>query len=481
MTLAELNLSAASVEIFIFIFACAALIADLFVPRHLRARLHWAVIAGLLVAAHAAFAGINAPATLALGGFYDSSPQTAALKGVCLLAVAGCLAFSRHTLRAQKMLHGDFWGLALLAALGMLVIVSAAHLLILYLGLELMSLCLYALIGMRRDNAAASEAAIKYFVLGALSSGLFLYGVSLVYGATGELAIAQVASAAAAATDGEGERLVLVFGLVFMLAGMAFKLGVAPFHMWLPDVYQGAPAPVTLFLSAAPKVAALAMLTRVLAEALPAFEADWRQMLMFLAVASLAVGNIAAIAQTNIKRMLAYSAIAHSGFLLLGVLAGGAGVAAASFYVCAYALMTVGGFGLLALLTIGGRERAELQDMRGLAARNMPLALVFAALMLSMAGVPPFVGFVAKLTVLQAVVSAGLWQLAVAAVALSLVGAFYYLRIIRLMFFDKAQDANAAPLRLRPQAQALALFAGGLTLWFGVFPSQLLALFAVAP
>ena len=471
-----LLLSAANIEIFIFVAACAVLIADLFVPAHYRAQLHWCVIAALLVAAHAAFGGVDEEAVVALGGFFVASPMTAALKGVALLAVAGCLGFSRHALRAVGMLNGDFWGLALLATLGMLVMISAAHLLSLYLGLELMSLCLYALIGMRRNSVLASEAAIKYFVLGALASGLFLYGVSMIYGATGELGIAEIAAAIASEQD-TGINIVLIFGLVFMLAGMAFKLGAAPFHMWLPDVYQGAYAPITLFVAAAPKVAALAMLLRVLTEALPALLFDWRQMLMFLAVASLAVGNITAIAQTNLKRMLAYSAIAHSGFVLFGVLAGDeGGVAAAMFYISAYALMTVGGFGVIVLLTIGGRERAELADMRGLAARNMPMALIIAALMLSMAGIPPFVGFIAKLTVLEAVVNTGFVWLAVVAVLLSLVGAFYYLRVVRLMFFEKPVDGMGA-LRLRPTAQALLVLIGVGVLWYGVFPGDLLGLF----
>ena len=264
--------------------------------------------------------------------------------------------------------------------------------------------------------------------------------------------------------------------LVFMLAGAAFKMGAAPFHMWLPDVYQGAPAPVTLFIASGPKIAAVAMMLRVLTEALGALEADWRQMLMVLAVASLAVGNITAIAQTNLKRMLAYSAIAHSGFIVLGVLAGGViGVAAAMFYVIAYALMTVGGFGVLVLMADGDKERAELSDMKGLAVQNAPVALVVLLLMFSMAGVPPVIGFTAKLAVLQAVLEEGFVWIAVFAVVLSVVGAFYYLRVIKLMFFDKPEDGGVA-LNLSRPALALLSFIGLLVLLGGIFPGWLLAI-----
>lgn len=464
---------AAGIEIFIFVAACAVLLADLYLPKSDRARLHWCVVAALLVAAAAAFGAVGDDPLHALNGFYIADAAAHGLKGLILAAAAGSLMFARHALRAGGIFNGDFLGLTLFAVLGMLVISSAAHLLTLYLGLELMSLCLYALIAMRRNSAAASEAAIKYFVLGALASGLFLYGVSLLYGATGELHIKAVAEAAAA-NDSEATRAVLVLGLVFTLSGMAFKLGLAPFHMWLPDVYQGAPAPVTLLISAAPKIAALAMLLRVLTEALAVFSSDWQQMLMLLAIASLAIGNITAIAQTNLKRMLAYSAIAHSGFIVLAVLAGSTD--AALFYIAAYALMSIGGFGVIVLVSIGGRERAELADMRGLASRNWLIAITVAILMLSMAGVPPFVGFMAKLTVLESVIKAGHTWLAVIAVLLSVVGAFYYLRVIRLMFFEAAEEGKKAIL-LRPTGAALLAGTGILTLWYGVFPGHLFGLF----
>lgn len=478
MDTSSLLWQAVSIEIFIFVAGCAVMLADVFLPPHYRSRLHWSVVAALLVAASAAFAAIGEAPVSAFNGFFIADSTAQALKGLVLAAAAGSLLFSRHALAASRVLNGDFLALVLFAVLGMLVMTSAAHLLTLYLGLELMSLCLYALIAMRRHNVAATEAAIKYFVLGALASGLFLYGVSMVYGATGELGFARIAAAAAEIQQEQsGTRAVLTLGLVFMLSGIAFKLGAAPFHTWLPDVYHGAPAPVTLFIAAAPKVAALAMLLRVLVEGLGALSADWRQMLMLLAVFSLAIGNITAIAQTNLKRMLAYSAIAHSGFIVLAVLAGNVG--AALFYIAAYALMTIGSFGAVVLLALGGRERAEFSDLRGMAARNWLVALVVAVLMLSMAGVPPFVGFIAKFTVLEAVVEAGHTWLAVVAVVLSVVGAFYYLRVIRLMFFDAAEEgARAVPLR--PTAAALLILVGVMVLAGGVFPGGVLNLFAEA-
>ncbi len=474
MTAADLMISAAGVEIFIFVAGCAVLCADLFLPKEYRAQLHWSVIAALLVAA-AATAGTFADAPVsALRGFFVSGPLAAILKTTTLLAVAGSLAFSRGYLHSGGMLRGEFHALALFAALGMLVMISAGHFLSLYLGLELMSLSLYAMIAMRRGDARAAEAAIKYFVLGALASGLFLYGVSVIYGATGGgLYFSEVA--AVAASGGAASGAALSLGLVFALAGLAFKLGAAPFHMWLPDVYEGAPAPMTLFVAAAPKVAAMAMMLRVLADALPSMHSEWRDMLILLSLASLAVGNITAIAQTDIKRMLAYSAIAHSGFMLLGVLAGGVDwLAAAVFYVVAYALMTVGGFGIVVLMAPDGRENGALDSLKGLASRNGLVAGVLAALMLSMAGVPPVVGFAAKLTVLQAVAGAGLVWLAAVAVLFSAVGAFYYLRVIKLMFFDPP-DEDAAAMRLSPAASGLVALVGVLILGLGVFPGALLS------
>lgn len=473
MTAADLLISTASVEIFVFIAGCAVLCADLFMPKEYRPQLHWSVIAALLVAAAAAAGSYDDAPIVAWNGFFAVGPLVILLKTTVLLAVAGSLLFSRRYLHASGMLCGEFYALALFATVGMLVMVSAGHFLSLYMGLELMSLCLYAMIAMRRDSVRASEAAIKYFVLGALASGLFLYGVSIIYGATGgALYLTAVAEAVAAETVANEQALVL--GLVFVLAGLAFKLGAAPFHMWLPDVYEGAPVPMTLFIAAAPKVAAMAMMLRVLVEALGAMHGEWRDMLIVLAVASLALGNITAIAQTNLKRMLAYSAIAHSGFMVMGVLAGGTdGLAAAVFYVMAYALMTVGGFGFLVLMSPDGKENNDLADIKGLASRNGWLAGVLMLLMFSMAGVPPVVGFAAKLTVLQAVIDADLLWLAVVAVLLSAVGAFYYLRVVKLMFFD-APAEGAEKINLSPAGGLLVALVGVLVLGLGLFPGALL-------
>ncbi len=470
----------AGAEMFVFLAACAVLLGDLFLPAERRgAVLHWGAIGACVLTAGIAWTGFggggfDGEPAIALNGFFVSSPFTALMKTAVMLSVGGSLLFSRRYLEGAGMLCGEYYALALTSSLGMLVMVSAAHLLPLYIGLELMSLSLYALIALDRDNLRASESAIKYFVLGALASGLFLYGASIIYGATGELGIAEIA---ARIISGGGEaRAALGLGLVFMLAGVAFKIGAAPFHMWLPDVYQGAPAPVTLFIAAAPKIAAMVMMLRVLVEALGVLESDWRPMLIILAVASLAVGNITAIVQTNIKRMLAYSAIAHSGFIVLGVLAGDdAGVAAAVFYVIAYALMTVGGFGAVALLAGEGKERAELSDIKGLAANNGVAAAVLMVLMFSMAGIPPVVGFAAKLSVLQAVLAAGLPWLAVVAVLLSVVGAFYYLRVVKLMYFDLPEKGAVALPVLPRGAQASLAAVGALVLLLGIFPGKLLA------
>ena len=478
MTISELSISAASVEIFIFFAGCAALCADLFIAKERRPQLHWAVVAALVAAAAAAAAGYRSPPSEALNGFYVSSPFAALLKTAALLAAAGSLAFSRMYLQSCRMLRGEFLALALFSVLGMLAMISAGHFLSLYMGLELMSLCLYAMIAMRRDDSRAAEAAIKYFVLGAIASGLFLYGASIIYGATGGKLYFDEVSAAVA--DGGANRAALILGLVFLLAGLAFKLGAAPFHMWLPDVYEGAPAPMTLFVAAAPKVAALALALRVLFDGLGGMQDDWRDMLIALSLASLAVGNITAIAQTDIKRMLAYSAIAHSGFMLLGVLSGGEdGAAAALFYAIIYALTAAGGFGAVVLLCENGRERSALSDLRGMGTRNLPLALSLSAMLFSMAGIPPFAGFIAKLTVLQAAVAEGLIWLAALAVVFSAVGAFYYLRAIKIMFFESPDD-NAARLHLPRQAIVLLILFGGLSLILGLLPGGLLSACAEA-
>jgi NADH-quinone oxidoreductase subunit N len=362
----------------------------------------------------------------------------------------------------------------------MMVMISANHFLVLYLGLELMSLCLYAMVALNRDSAASTEAAMKYFVLGALASGLLLYGMSMLYGATGALELTQVAQAIAA---GQANRTVLVFGLVFVVAGIAFKLGVVPFHMWIPDVYQGAPNAITLFIGSAPKLAAFAMAMRLLVNGLLELAIDWQQMLVILAVLSMAIGNLAAIAQSNIKRMLAYSTISHMGFMLLGLLAGVVqgnrfsapdAYSAAMFYSVVYVLTAAGAFGMVLAMSRAGFEAEEIDDYRGLNQRSPWYAFLMLLLMFSLAGVPPTVGFYAKLSVLDAVVKAGQIWLAVVAVIFSLIGAFYYLRVVKLMYFDEPRET--APIGSSLDARMLLSANGLAVLVLGVLPGPLMAL-----
>ena len=470
MTAATLALGSAAAVIVLFLGACAILIAATFrVPQRL---LSYAAI-GLLILT-AAIAWLSCPATdvVTYNGLYSSSGLTALLQAGVLLTCAGALAYSGEYLSARGILTGEYLALALFAACGMLLLVAASHLLTLYLGLELMSLSMYAMIAARRDDARAIEAAMKYFVLGALASGLLLYGMSMVYGATGALELAAIATAIA---GGDVAPTVLAVGIVFMIAGVAFKLGAAPFHMWLPDVYDGAPMAVTLFIGSAPKIAAFAMAIRIIAESLAPAVATWDAMLAILAIASLAIGNIAAIAQTSIKRMLAYSAIAHMGFLLVGLVAGtAAGYAAALFYSFAYALMSVGGFGMLVLLSGRGQEADKLDDMRGLAKRNGPVAALVLILMLSMAGIPPLVGFYAKVAVFAAAVDAGWTWLAVIAGVFSVVGAFYYLRVVKLMYFDEP-EADNGPVVIQMPYLLLAGGNGLLIIGLGILPGALMS------
>ncbi|WP_374492575.1 NADH-quinone oxidoreductase subunit NuoN [Zoogloea sp.] len=370
------------------------------------------------------------------------------LKLMLYASVAAVLLYSRGYMNDRKMETTEYYLLALYATLGMMVMISANHFLTIYLGLELLSLALYAMVALERDSARSTEAAMKYFVLGALASGLLLYGISMIYGATGTLEISNVAQAI---YHQAGNRTVLMFGLVFVVAGLAFKLGVVPFHMWIPDVYQGAPAAITLFIASAPKLAAFAMAMRLLVNGLFELAEQWQSMLMFLAVLSIVLGNLAAIAQTNIKRMLGYSGISHMGFMLLGLMSGVVGgdrhfalnaYSSSMFYVISYVLMSLASFGVILLMSRSGFEAESLDDFRGLNKRSSWFAGVMAIVMFSMAGIPFFIGFFAKFSVLQAVVAAGYIWLAVLAVVMSLIGAFYYLRVVKLMFFDEPADTS---------------------------------------
>jgi NADH-quinone oxidoreductase subunit N len=468
------NLVPAAPEIFLLLALSAILIADLFIAQEKRATTYLLTQLALLGTIVVIVATSNPERVLTFNGMYVDDLLGDTLKVLACIAVALVLVFSRQYLIPRGLFRGEFFVLVLFALLGMMVMISAHSFLTLYLGLELLALSSYALVALQRDSAAATEAAMKYFVLGALASGLLLYGMSMLYGATGSLDIARVSAAISegAATE---NRVILVFGLVFVIAGLAFKLGVVPFHMWIPDVYQGAPTAVTLFIGSAPKIAAFAFLMRLLVAGLEPLVLDWQGMLVIMSVLSMAIGNITAIAQTNLKRMLAYSTISHMGFLLIGVLAGSQeGYSAAMFYVIAYVIMSLGAFGIMMLLSREGFEAENLDDFKGLNERNSWYAALMLLIMFSMAGIPPTVGFFAKLAVLKAALAAGYVWLVVVAVMLSLIGAFYYLRIVKLMYFDPPQDAS--PLHAQFDTRVLLSATGLAVLLFGVLPQPLIAL-----
>jgi NADH-quinone oxidoreductase subunit N len=485
---AILNHLPALPEAILLVGACVLMIVDTFVTHERRAPTYWiaqgtlglCVLATLFVVFHA-----GAQKYYIFNQLFVADFLSHLVKLVFYASVSAALVYSRQWLVDRQLLRGEFFSLLLFSLLGMMLLASANSFLTLYLGLELMSLCLYALVALNRDSALATEAAMKYFVLGALSSGLLLYGMSMIYGATGTLTIPEVARSVGALASRDHN--FLVFGLVFVVAGTAFKIGVVPFHMWIPDVYHGAPTPVTLVIGSGPKLAAFAMAIRLLVNALPDLAADWQQMLALLAILSMAVGNITAIAQSNLKRMLAYSAIANMGFMLLGLLSGLVGgnwlnrdvaYSAALFYIIVYTVMSVGAFGMLLLLSRAGFDCEDLEDMRGLNRRSPWYAFLMMLLMLSLAGLPPTAGFYAKLAVFNAAVSAGHVWLAVAAVLLSLIGAYYYLRIVKLMYFDEPKDA--APVRARLPSGVLMSANGLALLLFGIVPQPLMELCYVA-
>ena len=483
LTFSSLNLGAALPEIVLLGCACAVLLADVLKPA---ARSEEGRDIGGLAIALLALPFITVlmqwgdAATTAFGGMYLSDALGHLLKLASIVATALALAYGRRYLRDRGMARGELYALALFALLGQMVMISAGSLLVVYLGLELMSLSLYAIAAMRRDHAISTEAAIKYFVLGALASGFLLYGMSMIYGATGTLDLAKIAASLASPTP--AKTTVMIFGVVFIVAGLAFKFGAVPFHMWVPDVYQGTPTLATLMIAAGPKLATFAIAFRLLAEGMVGLATDWQQMLMVLSVLSMGLGNLVAIAQTNLKRMLAYSTIAQVGFVLLGMLSGVVGGNAQGlaeawssslFYLVTYVLTTLGSFGLILLLARKGHEAEEISDLAGLGKRSPGLAFVLLILMFSLAGIPPTVGFYAKLSVLQSAVQAGLVWLAVAAVLFSLIGAFYYLRIVKTVYFDEPTDV-AAP-ESSGGAVALMSVNGALVLLLGLLPGPLMA------
>jgi len=423
--------------------ACAVLLIDVYRPRSAPSTTFWAAILSVLLVLAAVATWFPPGVVTAFSGTFILDPMAAVLKSFVMVVVLLSFFYARDYFQRHGGEQGVFYILALFATIGMMVLISAHSLLTVYLGLELLSLSLYAMVAMDRDSKAASEAAMKYFVLGALASGMLLYGMSMVYGVSGTLDLGVLAQQSSLDT----KHLLFTFGLVFVLIGIAFKLGLAPFHMWVPDVYEGAPTPVTLFISSAPKLAAFAMAVRLLADGLAGLADEWQSMLVLLAILSMALGNIVAIAQTNIKRMLAYSTISHMGFLLLGIIAANAvGYAASMFYVIVYAITSMGAFGAVILLSSPGHQSDQLTDFTGLAKRSPWLAFIVLILMFSLAGVPPFAGFWAKWFVLKEVIGAGHAWLAAVAVFFSLIGAYYYLRVIKLMYFDEPVNSAAASL-----------------------------------
>ena len=515
----------AAPEIFLLAMTCAILLVDLFLAqprRWITAALSYITLAGCAVIT---WTTADGQVVLTFSNMFFDDPLSDVLKMLVYASVITTLVYSRGYMRDRGLDKGEFYVLVLFATLGMMVMISAAHLLTLYLGLELMSLSLYALVALDRDSARATEAAMKYFVLGAIASGLLLYGMSMIYGATGTLELGGIAQAL---YHGVADRkIVLIFGLVFLVGGIAFKLGVVPFHMWLPDVYHGAPTAITLFISSAPKLAAFAMAVRLLVYGLFELSDQWQVMLMYLAVLSIAIGNLAAIAQRNLKRMLAYSAISHMGFMLLGLMSGVIGgrpdphmiitaYSSAMYYVVAYVMMSLGSFGVILLLSRAGYEAENLEDFKGLNKRSpwfalimgvlMSLgsfgvilllsragyeaenledfkglnqrspwfALIMGVLMFSMAGVPFFIGFFAKFAVLLSAVRAGYIDVAIIAVMFSLVGAFYYLRVVKLMYFDAPTDA--APITASLDMRVLLSINGLAVALLGMFPNGIMAL-----
>lgn len=471
MTFTLPDLAPALPEIFVLAMACAILLIDV-IGRD--SRTAYILTLGTLLGAALITAFTASPDThFTFSGQFVDDAMGDLLKLMGYFATLAVVVYSRAYLEDRGMLRGEYFVLALLALLGMMVMISANNFLVLYVGLELLSLSLYAMVAFQRDSAVATEAAMKYFVLGALASGLLLYGMSLIYGLTGTLELPAMAQAL---HEGVKDDTILAFGLVFLVAGLGFKLGVAPFHMWVPDIYQGAPSAVTLFIATAPKLAAFAFTMRLLVDGLEPAIGDWQGMLAVMAVLSLAIGNLAAIMQSNIKRMLAYSTISHMGFLLLGVLTGTfGGYSAGLFYAIAYVLMSLGTFGMVVYLSQNGMEAAELDDYKGLNQRHPWLAALLGMLMFSMAGIPPFVGFYAKLAVLQSLVGAGWTWLAVVAVLFSLVGAFYYLRVVKLMYFD-APRAEAPTLKAGADSRGLLSVNGLAVLLLGIVPQPLIAL-----
>lgn len=460
-------------EILILITASVVLVLDLYLKEKDKDLNHTLTLLGLVIAIGLTGLVGGGARQVIFDGNLVRDGLTDLLRGAILVVSLLGFVYIRPWLKDRGLFVGEFYVLGLFAVLGMLIMVSANNFLVLYLGLELQALALYALVAFDRESKKGAEAAMKYFVLGSLGSGMLLYGVSMIYGATGSIELAPVAQAVA--EQGMDDQ-VLVFGVVFLVVGLGFKFGAVPFHMWVPDIYEGAPTPAVLLLGSAPKIAAFALAIRMLVDGLEAIHPDWQGMLLILAVLSMGLGNLVAIAQTNIKRMLAYSTISHVGFVFLGLLAGtDQGYAAAMFYAIVYAVMATGAFGILLILSRQGFDAENLDDLKGLNDRDSWYAAMMALMMFSMAGVPPTVGFMAKLLVLESVVRIDLVWLAVVAVIFSIIGAFYYLRVVKVIYFDKPLDD--APVLRTTSGVRLAMSVNGLSLLvLGLYPATLLSL-----
>ncbi len=466
----------AAPEFWVLVMACVIMIVDLFLREERRGIIHMLAMLTVIFAAIITLRGdylVNGVSSVT--AFKDSfirDPMGDVLKVFSFVIMALIFTYSKFYLRKFKMFRADFFTLSLFALLGVMLLISANSLLMTYLGLELISLSVYALVAFDRKSGRGSESAMKYFVLGSMASGMLLYGMSMIYGATGSLVLPDIA--AAISIQG-GDDILLIFGLVFVVVGIAFKFGVVPFHMWIPDVYEGAPPAVTLFISSVPKLAAFAMAYRFLSSGLGDLHVHWQSMLAALAVLSIILGNLAAIMQTNIKRMLAYSTISHMGFVMLGLLPGSAfGFGASMYYVIVYGIMSVASFGMVILLSASGVEAENLDDFKGLNQRSPFYAAIMGLVMFSMAGVPPMVGFFAKLMVLKAVIEAGMMWLAVAAVVFAVIGAFYYLRVIKYMYFDEPE--SDAPISAPVDFGAALTLNGIMILGLGMFSSSIIAI-----
>ncbi len=465
------NIHVALPEMVILATAALALLADLFLGHRCKSVVFIVACFGLSIATSFSALSIGMYQVTTLNGLFISDDMAHLMKLFIYLTVLLSFIYSRHYIDERKMPSGDYYVLGLFSTLGMMILVSAHSMLTIFLGLELMSLPLYAMTASRRTDGNASEAAMKYFVMGSIASAMLLYGISLIYGATGKLDLLEVSHAIGQNWQEQGH--LLAFALVFILSGVAFKLAAVPFHMWAPDVYQGAPSSVTLFISAAPKIAALGMAFRLLTLGLIDLSAQWQQILLVITILSTGLGNLFAVVQTSLKRLLAYSAISHIGYALFGILAASSsGYAASLYYILVYSITSAAAFGLIVLMSSHGMEIDSIEDLKGLSKRNPWFAFLMLIIMFSMAGVPPTVGFFTKLLVLKALVDVQMTWVAVVGLLFTVIGAYYYLRIVKLMYFDKPDHAEPIVIS---KANTLVLSLNCLTLlYLGIFPGALI-------